>query len=79
MHAHRTLLPCELGRPGSHRTAGLLTEDRSLYRPDSFMQTPILPVRDTALRLQEALMAKDGDDKLDCVLAMTHQVRVCGH
>lgn len=50
---------------------GLLTEDPSLYRPDAFMQTPILPVRETAARLQRVLMAR-GD--LDCVVALTHQV-----
>jgi len=51
---------------------GLLTDDPSLYRPNSFGSAPILPLLPTAERLREQLY-KEGE--VDCVLAMTHQVR----
>lgn len=52
---------------------GLLTEDPSLYRPDSFDCTPILPVASEARRLRRVLLEEHG---CDTVIPLTHQV--CG-
>jgi 2',3'-cyclic-nucleotide 2'-phosphodiesterase (5'-nucleotidase family) len=47
---------------------GLLTDDKFLYRSDSFGGAKIKPVADTALRMHERLKGE-----VDCIIPLTHQ------
>ena len=69
--SHPPSRPLHSTHPPTHLLTGLLTDDPSLYRPNSFGEAPILPLLPTATHLRTQLYE---EENVDCVLALTHQV-----